>query len=302
MRIRKRAVVYLFIVVAAVSSARAQPSYEWKDGLDRKASTHSEVTTLDLIRKIFPDARVKAKDAGQAETGSSPSLRHLYGDKMDENIFGGASDLYVIDKRETLDAKDRIVWLLISASEASRPNCNHCVREILAAFRISKNDAALIDAANIQMYDRSEFDSTRPVLRIAQKRNAVVVWNISQLSISPETFSVIAAGKTKFQVLLGQFDTFREFMCGGGYGEESDIRALKTSRRGYHDLQITITTEQMEERNNGAETVVTFRRRFRYVFGWDPLREKYKPIVYPDRERKRLLKKLVPCGRKSIVS
>jgi len=302
MKIHKRAAVYLSVVIVVASSVWAQPSYEWKDGLDRKASTHSQVTTLDLIKKIFPDAHVKAKNVGQAETSSSPSLRHLYGEGLDENIFGGASDLYVVDKRETLDGKDRIVWLLISASEESRPNCNHCVRDILAAFRISKNDAALIDAANIQMYDRSEFDSTRPVLRIARTHNAVVVWNISQLSISPETFSVIAAGKAKFEILLGQFNTFREFMCGGGYGEQSDIRALRTSRRGYRDLQIIITTEQMEERNNGAETVITFRQRFRYVFRWDPRTRRYKPMVDPDRKRRRLLKKLVPCGRKSIVN
>jgi hypothetical protein len=70
----------LFILVIVVaSSVWAQPSYEWKDGLDRKASTHSQVTTLDLIKKIFPDAHVKAKNVGQAETSSSPSLRHLYG-------------------------------------------------------------------------------------------------------------------------------------------------------------------------------------------------------------------------------
>ena len=302
MKIHKRAVVYLFTLIVAASSVLAQPSYEWNDGLNRKASTHSEVTTLDLIKKIFPDARVKPKNAGQAETSSSPTLRHLYGDEMEGNVFGGASDLYVIDKRETLDGKDRIVWLLIGASEESRPNCDHCVRDILAAFRILKDDAELIDAANIQMYDRSEFDSTRPVLRIAQTRSAVVVWNISQLSISRETFSVIAAGKARFEILLGQFNTFREFMCGGGYGEESDIRALRTSRHGYRDLQVLITSEQMEERNNGAETVVTLRQRFRYVFRWDPRMRRYKPIIDPDRKRRRLLKKLVPCGRKSIVS
>lgn len=289
----RRLFLAALVIFGAVAVCAAQTGARQDEGLNTKLSKTSEVTFFDLIKKVFPAARLDDKDSSLATTDKEISIRNLLSsDLWGADEAGGETKIYISDELETIDERGKILWLIFGTRQAEKWRCSNCGRRILAAFRVSRNDAELIDAANVKTDDLTGFYEAAPKLRIAPRREAVVIENLTQLSIGSNTFSVIAADKNKFKVLVEDYQKV-DTSCGNWIREEAKIRLLKTAGGGYRSIEIRVKTEAGG--NNMEDETVETRRRFRYLYVWQPRLQTYKAIVNPDKKRERLLERLYPC-------
>lgn len=282
------AVTFLLAVPAFAQDDDSFENYR----LEARAVKGSRVSNLDLIRKIFPDAQVKKGEPETATALQAIPLRNLFGG--DEKHLDGALSLDITGRRlETLDGRRKILWLLIKVSQPDKPDCDECSKKILAAFDVSPANAELIDAANVLTSFDAEFDGERPKLRIAPRREAVVVWNFSHTSLEGDAFSVVAADKDGFKILLDQFKVGRNYSCDKWYEEETSLRLLKTAAGGgFRGIEILVKTKGGTGWYDFPKVKIS--RRFRYVFGWQTRGQKYEALVNPETERRALLKRIEP--------
>jgi hypothetical protein len=264
--------------------------------LDGRAVKGSKVSNLDLIRKIFPDARIDENEPEGARAFKSIPLRHLFGE--DNKKSDDMMTLNISQREETVNGRGKILWLIINAVQMDKTACAGCYKTswegaILAAYRVSQTAAELIDAADIQTSNITVFDENRPKLKFTSTREAVVVWNYANASIAQSDSSVVAAGKNGFDILLSQFVVSTEFRCSDWYSEEAKFRELKTSVNGVRNLEASIRIKGGP--GDADYPTVKHRRQFRYVFAWQPRLQKYKTIVNPERQRRAFLKRIEPC-------
>lgn len=265
--------------------------------LQAPVSPRTEVTYLELLRKVFPDVQMDEKQAKLARAKNKIPLRNLFGQELPE-IYNsqmlGELQVGITGKMETISGRDKILWLLIGVSgKNEQESCFVCGNMLLAAYRIRKTDADLIDAASVKTAGLTAFAAT-PKLSVAPRRAAVVVYNEEQVNIATSTYSIVAVGEKGFDVLLKEFDENRISKCGYYINEESRFRLLKKSVGGYRQIEITVKTESGMDDTADSETIDQ-RGFFRYVFSWQPRTRQYRAAINPERARKAFFKKHRPC-------
>jgi hypothetical protein len=266
---------------------------------DAPAVKGSRVTYLDLARKISADADIENEAASYATTFKNPAVRHLFG-AAEKALDAPPITLEIADRLETSDDKGgKILWLIFSVAEPEEAICEACLKKILAAFRVSRTRAELIDAADVRTGFEVRFDSARPKLEIAPGREAVLLWNYSYSYLKGDSVSIIAADAAQggFKVLLDQFEVGRLYRwdCDKWYEERANLRLSKPARAGFRNLEIAVETQ-------GGSGDYDFPKlkassRFRYVFAWQPNARAYQAIVKPDEKRNALVKRLAPDCR-----
>ena len=286
------ALAILFVAAAAAQDDVGFNGYRF----EKQAIKGSNISNLDLLRKIFPDAQIEKDEPEAATALKSIPLRHLFGAK-NKKTSDDAMTLNISERQETGDGeRGQILWLIVNAVQPDKTAAGfraNWTAAILAAFRVSRSSAELLDAADVATQNISGFAEDVPQLRLAPRREAVVVSNISNASVGHSELSVIAAGNKGFNVLIDQFVMTTEYRCTDWYSEEASLRTLKNSTNGSRDVEITVKIEGGPGEAENAR--VKFRRRFRYVFRWQPQLEKYKAVVNPDRQRRTFLKQVEPC-------
>jgi hypothetical protein len=259
--------------------------------LDRPVTPQTAVTYLDLLKKVFPDARIDATRPELAQAKEKIPLRNLFGQETSEFLKSGLRgelEIGVVEKAETLHGREKIFWLMIGAAEKGE-TCDICGNTLLAAYRLRKTEAELIDAASVKTSGRTSFAETSK-LRLAPTREAVVTFNSTSVSMGSNSYSIVAIGEKGFAVLLSEFEENFKYQCGSFVYEEVSVRPLKTSAGGYRSLEIIIKAENGWE-GDGDREVIENRRRFRYVFDWQPRRAVYKAVVDPGKQRRAFFRK-----------
>lgn len=277
------------------------------ENLNTPLSARTKVTYLDLVRKVFPDAQSGEERPGYLKAASHIPLRYLFGQSLPDifkpNMYGEIL-VELEEKMETINDREKVLWLLMGAFEKSDGSPSNGGNRILAAFRVSATGAELIDAASVKTDDRTSLSnedswfSGKPKLMLVPRREAVVVYNMMQVTMGEPSFSIVGIGEKGFKVLLNQFDLHIDGRCGRYIEETANIRALKNSTSGYRNIEVVVTSEigAGDEDAKGAGTnTVEWRRHYRYVFAWQKSSGEYEAIVDPGKARRAAHKRFNPC-------
>lgn len=281
----------LLIAVLCCSSAAAQ-KIEYVFDLTDKASAKSNVTYIELLEKIFPGIRLHEEAKSTAVAQKSIAIRHLFGEYKDK-IYQDI-DVNVGSAMETVNGNEKLLWLIVDATEKKDDNCGNCGIRLLAAFRVKKEVAEMIDVADVKTEDQVTFADERHTLELSPRIQSVIICDYTQLAYGEEKYSIVSVNQNGFDVVLKQFTLRKGWFCGSALQELIKFRALKTATRNFRKFEIRITTEagfDIEEENPRPE----WRRKFRYVFAWQPAAQKYKAIINPVKQHEAAYKKYKPC-------
>lgn len=284
----------LFLGSALIASSAvfcAAQTYGLEIKLDRAVSRQTNVTYLDLLKKVFPDARIDETQPALAHAKEKIPLRNLFGQETSEFLKSrmlGELEVGVTGEEQTLNGREKLFWLMIGVADKGE-TCDICGNTLLAVYRLRKTDAELIDAAAVKTSGRTSFAETSK-LRLAPAREAVVTFNSTSVSMGSNSYSIVAVGEKGFAVLLNEFEENFKYKCGTFVYEEVSVRPLKTSAGGYRSLEIIIKAENGWE-GDGDKEVIENRRRFRYVFNWQPRRAVYKAAIDPGKQRRAFFKR-----------
>lgn len=292
----RRAFSLAILCIAAVVQCSAQGKALMVENLNAKTAKESKISYLDLIRKIFPDARIEPDANNIAVAANSIPLRHLFG-KGEKRFDGGESLTMDITRRlETIDGRGRVLWLLVNVARPIRPDCEDCTEKVLAAFRVSSTNAELIDAARILTGFDAGFDGELPILKIAPDREAIVLWNFAYTYLEGDALSVITIDhQNKFGVLIRQFEVGRNYRwdCDKWYEEDALVTLAKAARAGFRDIAISVETKGGSGEYDFPKVKTV--RRFGYLFRWQPGTQKYEAVINPEVNRRALVKRIAPA-------
>lgn len=293
----------LFIIICSFGFGAAQTDYSISN-LNNKVFAQTTITYLDLTRKIFPDARIDEKQNDLAHADNKIELREViksnWGTKSEYESMKGELKIELEESLETLYENGKILWIILRADIREDDRC-FCGNRVLAAFRVQKNNAELIDAGTVKTDNLTSFAdnetttfSSKPKLLIAPRREAVAIVNETNYALGGSYLSIIEIRQNKFNVVLNEFELWHDYRCGSVFQELARVRLLKTSTNGYRNFEILITDEKGYEGDDDVKII--WRRRFRYVFAWQPRTKTYKPVINPDKNRQAILKKYGGCG------
>src|SRR5690349_4104534 len=103
-------VLAFLLTVCGLLAAQAQNTVFEDNRLKAKVTKYSNVSRLDLIRQVFPDA-VREKDSlYSAIAHQAIKLRNLFDGS--EKKFDDKLSLFISDQMETSDAKSKILWVV----------------------------------------------------------------------------------------------------------------------------------------------------------------------------------------------
>lgn len=302
----RRLLIVVLIGAASAAICLARDGNGIPEDLTSKISGKTSVTYLDLVRKVFPDAEADL-NSDYLWARTRIELRPLFGQELPEIYradMEGRLLIGVREKMETVNGRDRVFWLLMGAFEESDGTPSNGGNRVLAAFRIGKDKAELIDAATVKIGDNtslSRLDTTfkgPEKFNLATGRQAVGIYNSMQITTAQTNFSLVDIDKNRFRVLLNDFDIWLDNRCGRFVDESARINVLKTSTGGYKNIEIIVKTEigsgDSDERGAGTDTVEWYRH-YRYVFAWQPRDGSYKPVIDPGKRRSAALKRFNPC-------
>lgn len=279
----------LMMAVFCCGSMAAQKTLGWQLDLSKKATGTSNVTYADLVKKIFPDLR--KREENNIATKSIP-LHHLFGIYTNE-VYEREMKIEVRDGIETISGDEKLLWLIISATEAKvQKDLN--IR-LLAAFRIKKDYAEMIDVADVVTGSDAAFFDERPVLEISRRYQAVVINDFANHTYEDENFSIVTVNQNGFNVVLSQFVLRHDLACDNSLMEELKFRLLKKNVGNFRNIEIRVKTTDININALEAGMKPRWTRRFRYVFAWQPDVQKYKAIVDPFKQRRAAYKKYSGC-------
>lgn len=290
--IRKLILASILVICGTLGSAAQVriPEIKLRDTVSRG----SQVSYLELIKKVFPDAQMNEAKAELARAKNKRPLRNLLIKELDDFFrwrMTGELDIAVTASTETVNGREKLLWLLIGVSETGE-ECEICGNTILAAYRVRKTDAELIDAASVKTSSFVSFSET-PKITLAPQREAVVIYNEDSTNMKTNFYSIIAPGDKGFDVLLKEFEESSIYKCGYYIEETARFRPLKTSVGGFRQLEVTVKSESGWYEDEGK---VEKRGAFRYVFSWQPREKKYKAVANPEKARNVFFKKNSPCS------
>lgn len=260
---------------------------------NKKISAKTDLTHLNLVQKIFPDAKTDDKNPLIAYTSRKIEIRNLLtqkADKLFHSELKGDLEIGIIADEKTVNGTENLIWLLIHAQEKGS-DCETCGNAFLTVFRVKENTVELIDAASVKTNSFTFIDDS---LKIALKHQAIIIYNQTQLNDGAHTYSIIDVTKNRFRIILKDFEVRRTYRCDQGVEESIKMRVLRNLTNGYRNLEILIKTESSEPDLSG-DSITRFRGRFRYVFVWEPFTQNYKAIINPDKKRSSVYKKYRPC-------
>jgi hypothetical protein len=277
-----------------------------EDTWSKKVSAKTNITYLDLVRKVFPDARFKTKDSELLVASDKIPLKNplkiIYDGKFFRQMRGQMS-LKLDEKLETMSGGEKVLWLLIGVvTERDKSEMINVYSpdtdeySILAAYRIGENTAQLIDAADVKNNSTTSFtesylfDSRHSKLAITPRREAVLIYNYNNAALGTDSFALIDFDKNGFRVILNEFHLKRDDRCDSFFDDRAKIKLLQETMNGYRKIEVLVSIEK------GYGDITIWRRRFRYMFAWNPRTSSYQAIVNPEKRRDTTRRKRGGCG------
>jgi hypothetical protein len=263
----------LLLLLTCPAAASAQTVINL-DGFEASVPGNSRITYLDLVRKVFPDAREK-EDGGGLQAGKSVAISHLFGDYKERLIEGVMS----IDGASALRIKNgggHQLLLLIEVSSRDDALFQWGGMSVLALFSTA-GEAKLLDAVDVRADRFTFFAEQQPLLRIHPERDAVLVVNHHFNSGDGYlAYSLIAFVDNRLK------DVFEEMPllvgdnhCGTNFTETPRFKVLNNPAGGYSRLRLTITLRKEAGGPTCERPTKGYTRYFNYLLAWQPSRKRY---------------------------
>lgn len=294
------------LIVCSTVFCAAQADYYPAADLNNKISRISNVTYLDLMRKIFPDAVIDETDKSLAHAAEKIPVRDLPGISPEKEVpndrMEGELYMRVEGALKSRYENETIRWLIFSAVGEKYKKYVNSGHHILAVFRVKPTGAELIDAATVKKNDyvwfadsmtKPDMISSRAQLMIRPRREAVFIYTRATTNGGSPAFSLIELKENKVNVVLSEFDMWRDHECSYSIYETGRTRLLKSSTAGYRRLEITVATEKSNDKE--GYPITDWQGRYRYVFAWNPESQSYKAVINPDKRRRAVLNRYDPC-------
>lgn len=277
----KKLLPLLLLTIYCCFPIYAQSYDEWQVKYNFKVSKTTNVTYFDLVKMLFPDAKmVKVTNSESEEVVASKSIpiRELFG-KRSEKLYENRK-VEITQRLLTKNGKENLLWLIFSLNEIN-DNCGNCGINLLAAFRINKDEAETLDVAEIGDGDLIGFGNyadspskEQKKLELLPNHEAVVLYNVQGTALGMEEYSIVAIDEKGFRLVLGQFYLEHNTQCGGGFVEEIRFKLLKDAVNKYPKLEIIVTVYSTYD-DEPESAKPEFIRKFYYPHVWKQSEQKY---------------------------
>ncbi|MBX7169528.1 MAG: hypothetical protein K1X72_01150 [Pyrinomonadaceae bacterium] len=290
-------------------SITAQDS-EWNADFNHKVSKSTNVTYLDLVKKIFPEAKLEKQSENESAklmSFKSIPIRDLFNKQSAKLIENQTVELK--ERLLTKNGNEKLLWVIFYLNEFKEPNY-YIDRNLLAVYRINKDQAEMLDAAEIYEGYTVGFGnngweefSTQEKLEVLPGYESVIIHSVAGTALGEEEYSVIGLDEKGFQIILSPFYLEHNVQCGGGYLENIKFTFLKNPGLKYKSLKVTVTTyssfEDEEEEKSKKPTKPDFLKNFNYQFVWKQSENQYvasgnHSII--DKSRRAFYRKIKSCG------
>lgn len=267
-----------------------------QSNLNTKISAKTNVTYLELIRKVFPNARKDEKLNYLAHAVRKANSPDLLG--SEDPVKKNAEKELIIQIEESLETRydnEKPLWLILRAKSEKDERCGNCGELFLTAFRVRENEAELIDTANLTS-SMASFGvdfltiSNKTKLEIAPRREAVIINNHEQISMGTDSFMIVDIDKSRFRVVFKEFYLEHDDRCDSFYDDTARVILQKKSIAGYRNIEVIVTQEK------GEGDITYWRKRYRYVYAWNPRRQSYQLLIKPKKKRPSILLPGRGCG------
>lgn len=271
----------LLLTICSCLPITAQRFDVWEAKYHYKVSKQTNITYLDLVKKIFPEAKLVKIPNSESEDLIAPKsvpIRNLFGEQS-EKIYENQK-LVIAERLLTKNGNEKLLWLIIGLNGIN-DKCGNCSTNLLASFRVKKDEAEILDVAEIGEGDLIGFGGSEYSLVAAQKKlevlpnhEAVVFYNIQGTALGSDEYSIVAIDEKGFHLILNPFYLEHNTQCGGGFSEDIRFRLLKSSVSKYPKLEVIVTTySSYEDEPESAKP--EFIRSFHYYHNWKSTEEKY---------------------------
>jgi hypothetical protein len=281
--LKRRGIFLPFLLLLVSVSIQAQMSptnsrvQEIKD-FNQTISGNVKTTYIDLIRKVFPDAKIEGK---QLAAGDSISMRSLNPQIETRTFERGKLIDKVFQTRFSSENKNHLALFFRLRNEASVRSLNNSFF-VLAAFRL-ENQIELVEAIDAQFifnHQNVNLWMETPLLPLRDGEDGIWLAAARENSSSNEVqdFRLVALQNKKFEVLLDEFPTLKgNFGCGFRSKQSLSFFPKKENPANYRNFSLTVT-ENLRTNTLKCEVKppADYDKTFAYQAVWDDNQKRYK--------------------------
>jgi hypothetical protein len=236
----------------------------------------SQITYVDLFRKILPDLKNDSNVEDHAIAHKSIPLRSLSGDG---DAVALESDIKISDfEMRRIRSEGNSLLLLradLSAEDANQSTPYEGEVTLIAVFRIEPK-LELLDAIDIKTDRFSGFWGKTPVLRLNPLNDAFIVysthWNAGE---SYNDISVLFVDRGRLRVITNQF-IYNTQGCGVTFTETPFFQASPAAGRKYPNLLVSVKLKKDADPENCSRRTPGFIRYYRALYQWNSVKAEYE--------------------------
>jgi hypothetical protein len=236
-------------------------------------SDDSPVTYLDLVKKVFPDAR--ADTLTGAEADKSIELDHLFGDYR-KRVFEGDMSINRASVLRIRNSGASQLLLLLDVSSEDGSFFQWGGMSVLALFSVDQG-MRLLDAVDVQADRFTFFPEKQQVLRIHPHQDAVLIVNHHFNSgDSYLAYSLIAFVDNRLRDVFAKMPLLTgDNHCGTNFTETPHFTVLTAPLKGHRNLLLKIRLRKLADGAACERREPAFARDFDYLLVWRPALNAY---------------------------
>jgi hypothetical protein len=281
--LNRREILLPFLLLLFSVSMQAQMSQvnnrveEVKD-YNQRVSGNAKTTYSELIRKIFPEAKI---EAGGFQAGDSIPMRSLEPRIQTRKFERGKLIGKVFRMRFLSENKNHLALFLKLRNESPVRSLNNSFF-ILAAFRL-EGEAELIEAVDAQFifqHQNVNLWAETPLLPV--RRGDDGIWLVASRAGSSgdgiQDFRLLTLQNEKFEIVLDELPTLKgNSACGFQNKQSLGVFPKKDNAANYRNFSLSVDEKL---RTNTIKCPVKppadYDKTFAYRAVWDETRKRYK--------------------------
>jgi hypothetical protein len=236
----------------------------------------SQITYVDLFRKILPDLKNDSNVEARAIAHQSIPLRSLSGDG---DAVALESDITIGDfELRRISNEGNSLFVLradLTAEDANQSTPYEGEASLIALFRLEPK-LELLDAMDIKTDRFTGFWGKTPVLRLDSRNGAFVVysthWNAGE---SYNDISLLFVDRGRLRVITNQF-LYNTQGCGVTFTETPLFQASPAAGRKYPNVVVSVKLQKDADPENCSRRTPGYIRYYRAIYQWNDAKGEYQ--------------------------
>jgi len=241
--------------------------------LNDPISKGSQITCVDLFRRILPDLKTDSKD--EATAHQSIPLKSLSGD-ADAVALESEIKISSFELRRIRSEGNSLLLLRadLTAEDANQSTPYEGEASLIAVFRLEPK-LELLDAVDIKTDRFSGFWGKNPVLALDSRNDAFVVysthWNAGE---SYNDIYLLFIDRGRIRVITNQF-IYNTQGCGVTFTETPFFQASPVAGRRYPNVLVSVKLKKDADPENCSRRTPGFIRYYRGIYQWNDAKGEY---------------------------